>query len=170
MSINIASITAKLNTYTGSSAFKQKAGGVSEEKALIIATDAGEQLAACITDAIGSTLNEGAAAAVGGVYSNFAYKSGENQYTVEINIDQNFRPSLCPEEYSGIDDMAAMLNEGYAASNYVYGIWHGRRIKSLITRKGANFVWKGISNFYSTHTGNYEIIDIDVDEGRFKFL
>lgn len=166
MRINAGGILQKLGAYTSSSAFKKKKSGVSEQKALLIATMAGEDLASSITNAIHSLFNEGAANAVGGVYSNQAIKIGDGRYSIEINIDQNYRSSLVPEVYGGVKDMAVLLYKGYTAGNRVHGMWHGKEIWSLAERSGTDYIWKGINDFMGSGAGNarYKVIDVSVGD------
>ena len=41
---------------------------------------------------------------------------------------------------NGFNFIIALFNNGYKASDYVYGNWHGNRIKSTISRPGLQFM------------------------------
>lgn len=169
MVINVGSLKNKFDTYIGSTSFKTKAGAASEGQAMLIVSEAGESLANSISQAIVSNLNSGGAvAAVGSVSVESPRKIGYGEYSIGVNIEQQFRPSLVPEKYGGVDDMAALFNNGYVAANPVFGIWHGRPTRSVTIRVGAGFVGKGVYNYLTTHTGDkYKILDIDISD-RFE--
>lgn len=167
MSINVASIKGKFDTYCSSSDSKISKSAISEEKAIQIVNMAGEELAQCISSALNSSgLTPGAIATVGSITPESAYKVSNGVYSVGVNIDRQYRESLTL--MSSVRDMAALLNEGYSARKQVYGYWHGSMIGSLQERPKTDFVGRGIENFRATHGGiGYTIIDINTGD-RFK--
>lgn len=56
------------------------------------------------------------------------------------------RSSLNPNS-SGVDNIAALLNNGWNAGSYVYGIWHGEHIRSRKDFDGYHFVQDAADNF-----------------------
>ena len=162
------SFFSKIGNVGKSGAVLKEATVASEAEALSKATEAGEQLAQCVINAISSSgMNGGAIAAVGDVASTGATKVGEGVYQVGVTIGSEFRPSLVPEKYGGINDMAALLNNGYHAGNYVVGEWHGNIIRSLTDREGAHFVQAGASDFMGSYGGPGHIVSLTISD-RFQ--
>ena len=151
-----------INSVLGAAA---KKSGVAEERALAIANTAGQTLAQCINSAMGA-LNGGQLAAVGEATASGATKVGEDTYSIGIDISQQFRPSLVPQKYGGVDDMAALFNNGWSASNEVIGFWHGRLTRSRTSFPGVHFVQNGIAAFMGSGGGDYTIVSC-TPSGRF---
>ena len=95
------------------------------------------------------------------------YKVG-NKYYIDVYFDGDLsRPSLAPERFDGVENIAALLNSGYVAGNRVYGVWekHGdERIASMVRRGGAHFIEQAKANFMGNYASEYGVIDIEVDE------
>ena len=106
---------------------------------------------------------------------------GKNQYQIEIwfggseTYDEKYlqRESLAPDYFDeGIDNIAALLNKGYSASNTVYGIWAGSQhgyassfnIQSLQEREGLHFIESAIHNYMANYSNEFGIIDIKVKD------
>lgn len=73
-------------------------------------------------------------------------------YKIEFYFEDDLsRPSLYKEKYDGIDNIVALINNGYSARDYVYGIWSGHenlgRIRSRIERDGSHFIQIAINDF-----------------------
>lgn len=99
------------------------------------------------------------------------YKVGKNKYEIEVWFtDDLHRDSLAPDEYSGVDNIAALLNQGYSAAHRVYGIWlnHGYagsfRIPSLQEREGLHFIENAIRDYMANYSVDYGVTNISVDE------
>ena len=85
--------------------------------------------------------------------------SPDGQGRVGIYIyGDTYRPSLDPARYGGIDNIIALFNNGYKASDYVYGNWHGNRIKSTISRPGLQFMQAAVSDFNSGYGAANDIV------------
>lgn len=163
--VNMGSIMRKIKSYMKSPSGKAAAAVAGEEQALEAASQAGSQLASCIESAISASgLSGGAVAAVGSVSASGASKTGDTSFEVTISIDQQSRPSLAPEKYGGVDNMAVLLNNGYAAGGRVYGEWHGSYIGSRVSLGGAHFVQQGVANFEGSYGGPCIIAGIDTGE------
>ena len=158
-SIDIGAITSKVSGLLSSSQGEQLISAAVEKELMAKAQQAGDELAGLINKAIGST---GHADTIGSAKVSSISING-TQAVVEINIDKNFRPSLVPEKYGGVDDMAALFNNGYNAGGIVYGMWHGKYVASLPERECALFVQEGIESF---NAAKYNAT-VEYDEGRF---
>lgn len=109
-------------------------------------------------------------------------KVGENQYQIEVwfgdsgaDSDKYLqRDSLAPDEFDGINNIAALLNNGYKdhgkmmTNNPVYGVWMGHsgsfNIPALRQRSGAYFIQNAIRNYMENYAAEYGVIDIKVDD------
>lgn len=97
------------------------------------------------------------------------YKVGKNKYQIEVWFSNDLhRDSLAPDEYDGVDNIAALLNNGYNAGNTIYGIWLGhhndQRIASLAQRDGAHFIESAIRNYMANYAREYGVVDIEVSD------
>lgn len=137
-----------------------------EAIAAAIASAAAPLLAESVEEAIsGSGLSGGAIGAIGSVSAGGAEHVGKFTYKVSASVDQQFRPSLVPDLYGGVDDMALLFDKGYSAGNKVYGMWHGAYTGSLTSRPATNFAERGLEIFEGKVPANCEIVGTDL--GRF---
>lgn len=78
------------------------------------------------------------------------------------------RPSMYPEKYSGVSDIVAIFNDGYEASNFVYGspqveiegqtsIKGFFYTKSKKSREPLGFLDKAVDDFNVTCGGKYNV-------------
>lgn len=96
-------------------------------------------------------------------------KIGKNKYQIDVWFsDDLHRDSLAPDEYDGIDNLAALLNKGYTAKQPVYGVWMGHsggfNIASLPQRSGAQFIQNAIRDYMANYASEYGVLDIKVDD------
>ena len=96
-------------------------------------------------------------------------KIGKNKYQIEVWFSGNLhRDSLVPDEYDGIDNIAALLNKGYTANQPVYGVWMGHsgnfNIASLPQRSGAQFIQNAVRNYMANYANEYGVLDIKIDD------
>jgi hypothetical protein len=93
-------------------------------------------------------------------------KIGKLTYQVGVYFNSNLhRDSLVPEFFDGIDNIAALLNNGYRQTkSSVYGLWHGKHIEGLRSREGAHFMQDAKLEFGDNYGAEYGIIDIKIDE------
>jgi len=95
-------------------------------------------------------------------------KVAPGRYVIPVSFAEDLRrDSLAPDEYDGIDNIAALLNSGYTAGHIVYGIWLNHypwNIPSLGRRDGAHFIESAIRNFMTNYASTYSVIGIDVDD------
>lgn len=82
---------------------------------------------------------------------------GDNKYKLGVRINYEFRPSLVPERYGGVTDMFALFNNGYVANSYVYGMWHGSSIRSLVSRFPSHFIQDSVDEL--SDGDSYKIVD-----------
>lgn len=165
VSINTNAIREKIAAFAKSEHGKSKALAASQTEALIRANEAGEHLAQCVRSAIMSSgLNSGAINAIGDVTITNAFPIGNGRFHVGLYVGDVFRPSLQPDIYGGVDNMAALLNNGYTANNVVYGYWHGNRIVSLPVREGAHFMQHGVENFKNKYGDKYNVVELTISD------
>ena len=96
------------------------------------------------------------------------FKTGPRRYAVEVYFTNNLhRDSLAPDEYDGINNIAALLNSGYSAGHTVYGIWMNHcpySIPSLRVRDGAHFIENAKRDFMANYAAEYGVTSIDIGE------
>lgn len=92
------------------------------------------------------------------------------------------RDSLYSEGYDGIDNIVALLNNGYHAKNYVYGWWEGHSptgdnsyrsggfdsgdawIRSRKDRGGLGFIQQAVQDFNGNYGADYNVTAIAGDD------
>lgn len=91
------------------------------------------------------------------------------------------RNSLYSDEYDGISNIVALLNNGYHAKDYVYGSWDGHSptgeskfggrsigtsayIRSRKDREGLKFIQQAISDFNGNHGSDYNVTAVAGEE------
>ncbi len=132
-----------------------------------IAEMAAGELANCMNNAIAGCLMGNEMWAVGVATSSGASKMGGGRYKIGVNIPAQFRPSLLPERYGGVDDMAALFNNGYAAGHKVVKYENGKIVgASRQFRLPAQFAQKGVQMFAGSGGGAYTVVSTQVS-GRF---
>lgn len=99
------------------------------------------------------------------------YSDGERVYIDIMFTDKRHRESLDPASYSeGIDNIIALLNNGYKANGAVFGDWTDHEgIEhedqwSVRTRGGAHFVEQAVMDFMGNYATDYNVIDITAEE------
>ena len=91
------------------------------------------------------------------------HKIGKNKYQIEVWFAGDLhRDSLAPDKYDGVENIAALLNNGYSTGNAVYGTWHGDKIASLTQRDGAHFIDSAIHNYMTNYASEYGVVNIEV--------
>lgn len=98
-------------------------------------------------------------------------KVGRGMYQIDIWFDGNLhRDSLAPDEYDGVDNIAALLNKGYSAANTIYGTWPGHgyadyyNIPSLREREGLHFVENAVRTYMENYAKKYGVVDIKIND------
>lgn len=110
-----------------------------------------------------------AIAALGELNHGEPYRVGDNYY-IDVYFDSELgRPSLAPQKYDGIDNLAALLNNGYTAAHTVYGVWESHsigdeRIASLTSRGGAHFIQQAVRDFMGNYAAEYGVLEIQVSD------
>lgn len=61
------------------------------------------------------------------------------------------RESVAPDVFDKINNIAALLNNGYTAKKSIVGKWKGKRIHTVRDRTGAEFVEEAAYKFRSKH-------------------
>lgn len=111
-------------------------------------------------------LGQTAVDAVSDVSSSTPYQKGKNYY-IDINFNgAKHRESLAPETFSGIDNIVALLNNGYDAAKQIRGVWQGHTSDgefyfSLTHREGAHFIQDAIREFKELYGDKYGVIEIE---------
>lgn len=176
-SINMESILSKVQAYTRSTAGIQKIDNVvinimSGNKKIksggrhYTPEQAAQKFIEVLKKEIESAgLSTGAIAAI----SNLGYTQpdyiGGNSYTIGVNfLDDLNRPSLDEAKYGGINNIAALFNNGVDHTmRPVHGTWHGKETWSRTTIPGAHFIDSAVHAFMGNYAKEYNVTDIIVD-------
>lgn len=104
-------------------------------------------------------------------WTDIGYDEATGQYEIHVNFKPKEveRPSLFPGDKKtkkgypdGIGNIAALMNTGYSAKNYVYGTMpDGRRGRSLISREGSWFMQAAVKEFMQMYGAG---ITVEVDD------
>ncbi len=85
----------------------------------------------------------------------------DGTYSVEIYFsDDLHRDSLEPQNYDGVNNVVALLNNGYdehPAMAHVWGYWHGAHIHGLTERTGLQFMQQAVHEFNSLYGAKYGV-------------
>ena len=81
------------------------------------------------------------------------------------------RDSLMPERYGGVDNIIALINNGYSENENigkVSGTWHSIRIHGLTERTGLHFMQEAVDTFNARYQDKYNVTAIvgDAYEGN----
>ena len=114
-------------------------------------------------------LGQTAISALSSVKISTPVKTSRNHYEIGVSFSGDMsRESLDPSYFpDGIDNIAALLNNGYSARATVYGVWLNHspwNIKSLTSRTGAHFIDNAVQSFKTGDSAKYGITNIEVDE------
>lgn len=78
--------------------------------------------------------------------------------SIQIYMTDNpYRESLMPQKYGGVDNIVAIFNNGYTASDRVYGKSHDKKIVSLDKRQGSFFMQKAVDEFMAKYSASYDV-------------
>ena len=97
------------------------------------------------------------------------YSDGDKVYVDIMFTDDRHRDSLDPS-YEGIDNIIALLNNGYNANGAVFGDWIDHNnvehedAWSVRRRGGAHFIEQAVTDFWGNYATDYNVIDIKVAE------
>lgn len=97
------------------------------------------------------------------------YSDGDKVYVDIMFTDDRHRDSLDPS-YEGIDNIIALLNNGYNANGAVFGDWIDHNnvehedTWSVRRRGGAHFIEQAVTDFWGNYATDYNVIDIKVAE------
>ncbi len=177
--INMASIIPKINAYAGSAQGKKviwtatkniamKFGAsVSKHSPQEAADKFVEIMESTVKGMEGSTLGSTAVSAASNFISGTPFvstSSGAVAVTIPFTFQGDLhRYSLRPDIYGGIDNIIALLNNGYSASHTVFGNWHGKDTASLKDRDGAGFIQSAVGEFMSKYAKEYNVLSIEID-------
>lgn len=91
------------------------------------------------------------------------YVQSDGSTSLEIYMaDAPARPSLYPQKYGYVDNIVAIFNNGYTASDKVYGKWHGKYVSSLDKRQGSFFMQKAINAFMAKYSSEFDVsVELD---------
>lgn len=95
----------------------------------------------------------------------YSYTEGKDgNYIIEINFSKDLsRPSLNPERYGGINNLAALYDKGVGKTmNQVYGEWHGNIVGSRTNINGAGFMEDAKSAFIANYKEKYNIESVEI--------
>ena len=97
----------------------------------------------------------------------------DGSYTVWLSFSgkkngrviQGARSPSFYDGYNGIYSviLPRLLNTGFHTSNYIYGMWHGKKTRSLRERTGYHFLEEAVEEFNREHRGLSKAIYIKRD-------
>ena len=90
----------------------------------------------------------------------------DGSYTVWLSFDtEGARSPSFYDGYNGIYSviLPRLLNTGFHTSNYIYGMWHGKKTRSLRDRMGYHFLEEAVEEFNREHSGLSKAIYIKRD-------
>lgn len=90
----------------------------------------------------------------------------DGSYTVWLSFDtEGARSPSFYDGYNGIYSviLPRLLNTGFHTSNYIYGMWHGKKTRSLRDRMGYHFLEEAVEEFNRKHSGLSKAIYIKRD-------
>ena len=161
--INSGVLRSKLNAFLNSAEGRKRVASSADVSADIAAVESAfvQTMLGCASGASGVASDFhscGASISNGG---------GEIIATIPFEFGNKHRDSLYPAGYSGVDNIVALFNNGYQACNTVYGLWHGKRVKSLQARDGLHFVQAAQRSFDGAQIGSARVLSIEID-GAYK--
>lgn len=162
---DMASITAKVNKYMASAAHKKAVDAEIDKEAPRIVSEAADYFIDVMRSAIASSgVSANVAAAISDMSHGAPIKIGSGQYTIYIDFSNNlYRPSLDPAHYGGINNLAALYNNGAKGGEkmkQVHGVWHGKEYWSNPVIPERNFVQSAINTFMSAYGGEFKSVII----------
>lgn len=168
-SVNMSSIMSKVNAYMESDEGKNRSQAVVDQyvkqgkrvtaagsKVLTTAemTDLSNKLAAQVAAMANGYVAESVSGLIETLTPGKPVQVGPLEYSIELTFTGNkHRDSLQPQNYSGIDNIIALMNNGYDAPNakYVQGYWHGVYTHGLPHREGLGFMQAAVNDFNNTY-------------------
>ena len=104
---------------------------------------------------------------VGETLSSSAVKYIPSGTEVELRFDKDAtkRKSLYEKgDPDGIENIVALLNNGYRAENYVYGYWKGNKIRSKKEREPLQFMQDAVREFNNAYGAKYNVTAVLSEE------
>ncbi len=87
------------------------------------------------------------------------YELSDGSYEIGIYFTDNLhRDSLQPEKYGGVDNIVALINNGYGhhdSIEHVWGEWRGNWIHGLSERQGLHFIQQAVDDFNGNYGSGY---------------
>lgn len=186
--ISEATIMAKIKQYSNTANGKEKmrkavSNAISEGRQLsngtkIANTQEMNNLADILISIIQSHLPDSIKSVGGTLTHGTPVGNTKRGYEVKINFDRAalHRDSLENDlDYEGIDNIVALFNNGYEASNYVYGWWNGHNatgeavsrsitmdegyawVRSKKNREALNFMQAAAEEFNAKYGSKYNV-------------
>lgn len=178
MSLNMDSILSKAKAaiQPGGQAYdryqttvkKIKLGTIKLQSGAIVHTP--EEAAAKFMEVLRHSIeSSGISANAQNAISDLSYTSptemSDGTYFINVYFSGDLsRPSLYPEKYGGLNDLAEMLNDGMHAKDYVYGTWHGERIRSKTVFPGTGFMNQAVEDFKRNYGTEYGVISCTLNK------
>ena len=92
----------------------------------------------------------------------------DRKAVVDVYFSGNqHRDSLMPETYDGVDNVIAVLKNGYAENEKiakVCGDWHGIRVHGLTERTGMHFIQQAVDSFNRIYGAEYNVTSVAGDD------
>lgn len=162
------SLQSEINKYVESKEFKEKVNSLSKTNANFgklngsggaekFAKQCGEELRGYLIESINNLDSEPAKKRfLDAIIVNHEFIKGTG-WIVNICFDEKLvsSKSLWDEGYPNGAYLPTLFNNGYSASDYVYGCDnHGEYIRSKIVRQGYNFIKCAVDKYNSVHNGD----------------
>lgn len=92
----------------------------------------------------------------------------QRKAVVDVYFGGNLhRDSLMPERYGGVNNIVALLNNGYPENENigkVWGTWHSMRIHGLTERTGLHFIQEAVDGFNREYGTQYNVTAVAGDD------
>lgn len=181
--IDSDSIKEKIKQYVKDNSYKKALDDDPDKDTAKILNKIKEKFLECYRISVsGNGFNEGATNAIGDLSFSEPKLDEDFRYVIYADVDKNSRTSLVPDKYDGVEDMAALLNNGYATHilfdfgihdtpthAQVYGLWHGRGTWSLPVREGKHFVQDCIDSFNNLYGDEFGVTATLTEDGERRF-
>ena len=169
--VNTSAIDSAIKKKIKASGSKGVAADAAREEAIRCAQEAGSRMVALLNTAIGGSGLSGKeigtigepSASMGAV----TMDGHSARCEVIASIPAQHRDSMPwvstgNTPYNGVDDMAALFNNGWDASASVYGKWHGKNVWSLTHKDGAHFVENAVDSFGVP--ADLNVVSVEINE------
>jgi len=124
-----------------------------------LAAEAAETFIKVLEGCMRVSLGSSAAGALSGLAATTPQNLGDGKYSVTVYwVGDLTRPSLVPERYGGVKDLAELFDKGYSATHGVHGSWKGADQWSRKSRPATGFMDEAVAEFLGKYSAKYNVI------------